>query len=226
MHFPNDREVIRCPHCKGQCAYGEYKPVEWQHRHPGELHTLYHFVHVLHCLTCGNPMIRHSISTDPGRTSVERETIYPSGPPARDQAPVEIRNALPELARDYNEAVACEPHSLQAVAILLGRCVEYILVAEVKVDPAVTLGRQITEAITGDKFPEPLKDSLKRGFLIARNQAGHVWKNAAGDVLKVNENTVERCFAIVDQLFEHFYITPRRSAAFIERMNKVKGEKT
>ena len=157
---------------------------------------------------------------------IEQETIYPSGPPARDPAPDEIRKDHKELAADYDEAVACEPHSSQAATFLLGRCVERILVDEVKVDPKATLGPQIDTVIKVETFPEILKKPLKRGFLIARNQAGHVWQNAAGEDLKVDGKTVKRCFAIVDQLFDHFYLEPLKVDTFTQKMGNIEGEKT
>ena len=210
----------------GQCAYREYKKVEWQHCHPGEQHILYHVVHVLHCATCAKPVICHAISGDPGGQGNRQETIYPSGPPARDPATDEIRKDHKDLADDYDEAVACEPHSSQAAAFLLGRCVERILVAKAEVNRGATLGLQINEAIKANKIPEILKKPLKDGFLPARNQAGHVWQDAAGNDLEVDKDTVADCFTIVDELFVHLYLAPFKTDAFIEKMNRVRGQKT
>lgn len=226
MHFPNQEEVIRCPHCKGQCAYREAKVINWSHSHPGGGRNWMHYVRVLHCGTCGNPLIRHVISKTQAETEVNKVTIYPSGPPARDPAPDEIRNAKKELAVDYDEAVACEPHSLQAAAFLLGRCVERILVDKAGVNRGATLGVQINEAIEANKIPEHLKKSLKDGLLIARNQAGHVWQDAEGNDLPVDKDTVDDCFTIVDELFVHFYLAPLKTDAFTKKMNRVKVEKT
>ena len=209
----------------GQCAYREYKKVEWQHCHPGEQHILYHVVHVLHCATCGKPVICHAISGDPGGQGNRQETIYPSGPPARDPAPGELRSDHKELADDYDEAVACEPHSLQAATFLLGRCVERILVDTAGVNRGATLGVQINEAIKADRVPERLKKPLKNGLLIARNQAGHVWQNAVGDDLKVDGKTVKRCFVIVKQLFDHFYLEPLKADTFTQEMRDLEDEK-
>ena len=161
----------------------------------------------------------------PGGPAFQDRELYPVAP-SRILVPQEVRDADPHLADDYNQAVACEPWSLQASAFLLGRCTEQILVAKTSASAGMTLGPQIDAAIKADEIPLAWREPLKDGFLIARNQAGHSWENTAQEPLKVDDETVDHCFTIVDALLYHFYVAPKTNAAFIAKMRQVKADKT
>ncbi|HUW85088.1 MAG TPA: hypothetical protein VMZ31_20085, partial [Phycisphaerae bacterium] len=143
------------------------------------------------------------------RTEAE---LYPQAP-RRDEAPAEVTKEDGGLAKDYKEAVDCEPHSLQAAAFLLGRCMERILIAKAGVERGLTLGPMIEAAIAGGRVPQALCEPLEKGFLVVRNQAGHVWVNSKGEDLRVDEDSVDGSFAIVDALFDELYLGPANTTA-------------
>lgn len=114
----------------------------------------------------------------------------------------------------------------------MGRCVERILVdvASTKPPATATLGKIISDTAAELSVPEELKEALVHGFLVARNQAGHVWTSASDEELTVDEESVENCFRIVQELHYELYERPKRLNSFVAKMkgvlaNKKQGEK-
>ena len=57
-----------------------------------------------------------------------------------------------------------------------------------------------------------------------RKQAAHIWINAAGATLEVDPVSLGHCFALVNMLFEHFYVRPTRDAALIAAATQAKED--
>ncbi len=151
------------------------------------------------------PVIQHRHQV-PG--SPVEIVVYPLKP-TRSAAPEEVCTAAPDLATDYNEAVACEPHSSQAAVLLLGRCLSQILIDKCDAPKPGTLGRQIDHAVKEGKLPEKVAKAIDT-FKTGRNQAAHPWYDESGGHLKVDAETVEWSFVVIETLFERFYVTPAR----------------
>jgi len=220
MTFPGHHDLMDCPHCKGRaCAFavGE-KAIGWPHDKSG----MNHQIEVAHCLSCGYPIVHYARQSQSG-LRVSGAVVYPIAP-YRDLAPNEVHSADPDLAKDYDEAVACEPHSLQAAAMLLGRCASHILVARCGADKSSTLGAQISAAVKAGDLPEPIKEQSE-GLLAGRNQAAHPWYAASGAQMKIDQQGLDWCFDIVDLMFVHFYVNPARLAERQAKLAATKGQK-
>lgn len=225
IDWPNDDQQFPCPHCKTHsAAFTTVVHQSWSHASTEdesreiEGHTL----DVMTCRSCGMPIVRHEADPQTGEEPVT--TIYPKAA-SRALAPAEVQEKSPQLAQDYNEAVECEPFSMQASVILLGRCVERILNEEAECDEDATLGPKINDAMKREAIPTYIATSLQKGFLVARNFATHIWTNATGEQIQVDEYTLDKCFGIVDELFRHFYVYPQHASEFIEKMSKAKEDK-
>ena len=88
-----------------------------------------------------------------------------------------------------------------------------------------TLGPMITDSIKSNAIPANLHEYFEHGFLVGRNQSGHVWKDTSGKALSVDAETVNHAFAAIDALFEEFYVGPARMAAHVAKMKVVKSQK-
>lgn len=207
----------------------------WEHhfRHPidGRPRRHCHYLDVRRCLACGYPLIQHRFIPDPaeqtGGSHEELEPferiIYPIAP-RRDLAPDEVRAASTELAADYDEAGACEPHSLQAATLLLRRCATVMLVEKCSANKKDTLGRQFDQAENAGERPDFIVEQFD-GLLKNRNRSAHPWFSQLGEPLKVEQDDVEWCFEIVGLMLEHFYVGPARRGRRIARLNKIVSSK-
>ncbi|UCG88212.1 MAG: hypothetical protein JSW71_06615, partial [Gemmatimonadota bacterium] len=132
---------------------------------------------VVFCHSCGQPISRH-LSGRLGGSSPrvdDARIIYPSAS-ARELAPDEVRSADDSLAKDYDEAVKCEPYSLQAAAILLGLCASTVLVDKCGCNKSQTLGKQYEDAKARGKLSSNVDEQFE-GLLQHRNRSAHPWFN-------------------------------------------------
>lgn len=180
-----------------------------------------HRVNVFQCVGCGSAIVEY-IRTDKFKTS--RRIVYPLAPIGK-LAPPEIGQQDPELMKDYNEAVACRSCSVQASMVLLGRCVERILVNKADGEQGATLGPLIKRAIELQKIPSEWASSLEDGFVNARNMAVHVWQNNEGELLAVDDEMVDHGFIVVDWMFDHFCLEPAHKEGLNERLRNLKSAK-
>lgn len=231
MRFPNNKEMMRCAYCKGMSMFdqGNGGPVSCGLSHYHKPKYSLHQVDAMFCQSCGGPIIlyRAGHATNLGSAHFSEicvETFYPQLP-TREKSPDDVRDANGPLADDYDQAVECEPHSLQASAFLLGRCVEEMLVEKCGAVHKGTLGPKIDTAIEGGKIPDHLHGVLQDGFKVARNQSGHVWVDEDGNRLSVDADTVAMCFSTVNALFEYYYVAPARQNVHVAKMKEVLAKK-
>lgn len=224
MHFPRPEETIRCPYCAAMCAYASPNTatITYAHGMPDQQDRTVHTVEVAHCRSCGKPIIQYRILLH-GKTTPHVEAIYPIAP-NRQNTPEEVREAAPDLAKDYDEAVACEPHSLQASASLLGRCASEILVSHCGAKRKDLLGKQVNDAKQAGKLPPGLEHEID-GLREGRNQASHPWYSETGERLEVDGKTLEWCFEIVDMMIDHFIVRPKTTADRMKRFEALKAAK-
>lgn len=233
IKFPDAEETMRCPYHGKDAAFctdrapksGETQIVRAV---PGDSGTmLMQTIRARFCRTCGYPVIEHlkALRHQSGVLTEQKTCLYPVSP-RRDLSARALPKAIEGVAKDYDEAVNCEAYSLQAAAFLLGRCVERILVDAVsEANERDTLGKIIADSIPQLSGSDELKDVLAHGFLIARNQAGHVWTSASGEELIVDDESVEHCFQIVQELHYDLYERPSLHKKFVDKMKGVLAEK-
>lgn len=208
MKFPVTDEAGACPHCRTQSvAFGSPSPscIKYDLKLPRRTQADSHYVRIVYCRTCGMPVIEH-VHQVPG--SAGKTVVYPVKP-TRPEAPKEVCTADLELATDYNEAVACEPHSLQAAVLLLSRCLSHILIDKCDAPKHATLGPQIAHAFKENPLPEDIANEI-HPLKAARDQGAHLWFDESGEHLKVDAETAGWWFGVTQMLFEHFYIAPAR----------------
>jgi len=199
------------------CSFGQAQQIKWlaEVSNVGQIHIL----ETAFCQTCGECIIRKLV-----KGTSKWEIIYPKGP-TRDKAPSEITKADAELASRYDEAVEVEPLSATSAVFLLGRCAEMILVRKAGVTKGQTLGPMIDEAIKNNKLEDPMSEYMKEGFRIARNQSGHLWEDGDGTEMTVDKQTVDGAFAMMNMLFDKFYIEPLRMGSWTAKLQRTNQEK-
>lgn len=224
LHFPKPEETMLCPHCGEKTGFSlggsgtRTTDTQISLAHEGPKMGGAHTIAARFCRTCGGPVIRHSVNLHEKKPVVIH--IYPEAP-TRPKAPAEVGEADTGLEKDFNQAVACEPHSNHAAVSLLGRCVERILVAKCDVKHKRDnghyrmLGELIPDAIKTENFPDEIRNGLDDGFRYVRNQAAHPWKDEDGNDLDVKDAVVGQCFAIVNYLIHRYYVTPEQSKQFV-----------
>ncbi len=215
MPFPDDEATAKCPWCGAFCAFGSLIDQNLRSR---SADNMVHRVRVSVCRSCWFPLIAHTTFDRRNPVAVQAERIYPESP-TRDLAPPLVRESNADLAHDFDEAVACEPHSKQAAVVLLARCANQILVEHCNAKKQECLYDQVQSAIAAKKVSVPLHDLLD-GAHNPRNQVGHVWYDADGDLVRVTEDDAVWWFEIVEQMFDEFYIEPKKRA---ERADRVAG---
>lgn len=126
--------------------------------------------------------------------------------PERDPTPPEVP---PEFATDYEEACRVLIDSPQASAALSRRCLQHILRerAGVEGDNLFDEIEQVTES--GD-LPSHLADALQ-GIRVAGNLAAHPMKSRiTAEIVKVEHGEAERCLAVIEALFDFYFVRPER----------------
>lgn len=238
MPFPENNETADCPTCGGKCcAFGipnQCACLTWEHtrRDDSLAWSDSHYLDVRRCLACGHPLIRHRWKDGsnrlPGETPIgpspSLERIYPALP-TRSRAPDAVREANEELAQDYDEAVACEPISLQASAMLLGRCASIILIDSCDADPESMLGGQFASARTAGKLSGELVEQYC-GLIDHRNRSAHPWFEPSGKTLKVTQDDLDWCFVILGLMFDYYYVNPARLGRWTKRLKELKDSRS
>ncbi len=242
MKFPHQNDTVDCPNCGGKsCSFdqpGSSPNVRWEvlKRFSGLDAHIDHTLDVVYCRSCGQPirLMRRVVRGRPVLVAANKTVsdqlpedcvriLFPVAQ-TRDLAHEAVRHADADLARDYDEAVACEPHSLQAAAMLLGRCASTILIAMCDADGTKTLGVQYDAAVQAKKLPDNAAGQFE-GLLQCRNRAAHPWFNSTGGHLTVEQDDVDWCFEIIGLMFDHFYVNPAKLEKRRERMEAAKAEK-
>lgn len=231
MEFPEDTQVITCPHCLGRCGFsrvwsGDRRfSISWvaDAKNSEALRApVNEYVDVSYCVSCGGPVIRRRRMLEQAgnltAAEVDRRNslkidrvVYPIAP-TRCPAPREVIEADRDLAVDYAEAVECEPHSKQAALMLLGRCASQILVKQCGASPSDTLGKQYKIAQLSGRLSTEVSDEFD-ALLNTRNQAAHARFAEHGGQLRVDQQDVDWSVGLLELMFECYYVRPTRIAA-------------
>lgn len=218
--MPTFNHAYLCSHCKVKCRFDVQGHIRWNHGDPEEGPVDSYDVCVLSCQNCGQPLI----AIVPEQEFFYWDVVYPIGP-TRLLAPEELRRTNPSLADDYDDAVKCENVSITAAMLLLGRCLDFMLEKKAGADKDSTLGPKIMHAIDKKAIPPELEESLRLGFLVARNMSGHVWLDENDHPLRITKEMLDEFFLIIDELFEHFYFGPARREARLSELQRIKEQK-
>ena len=127
-----------------------------------------------------------------------------------------------DLAKDFGEAAAVLPLSPSASAALSRRCMQNAIRQATGITKA-TLYAEIEEVIAQKLVPSWLADQLHDVRRIG-NFAAHPTKDSnTGTIMEVEPGEAEWNLAIVEGLFDHFYVEPARAARRQAQLNKKLG---
>ena len=151
---------------------------------------------------------RGRIRAGRGGGRVEEYIAYPRNATGRT-APVEV----PEPLRvDYAEAVAILDRSPQASAALARRIVQQVLTEQGGYARG-SLARQIDAFAEDERTPSALRDNLHYLREIGNFAAHPIKSEHTGEILPVERGEAEWALDVVDGLFDHYFVAPRRNEA-------------
>lgn len=225
MKLPNQNEVVDCPHCEARCAFRRGGSIEWPLNNARKQER--HCIDASYCQSCGGPILQWAVAPSVGGhaniSTATSRVVFPVASTRQKTSPV-VRQLDGVLAQDYDEAVSCEPLSLQAASCLLRRCASHILIDKCEAPKNQTLGQQIKHARDNGKLPEHISEQVD-GVLNHGNQSAHPWFDESGEILKVEQQDLDWCFEIVQLMFDHYYIEPQKRAERKQRMEAIVTEK-
>ena len=158
------------------------------------------------CPVCRKRILR--IRAGRGDGKVEEYVAYPryaTGRTAPDEAPEPLR-------ADYAEAVASLDHSPQASATLARRIVQQVLTEQGGYAQG-SLARQIDAFVEDERTPSELSDNLHYLREIGNFAAHPVKSERTGEILPVERDEAEWALEVVDELFDYYFVAPRRNEA-------------
>lgn len=225
MKLPGNNEVVECPHCEARCAFTRKGTIEWPLSNA--IKQDMHVIVACYCQSCGGPILQWTVAPRVGghadMSAACSRVVFPLAS-TRQKTSAVVRQLDCDLAQDYDEAVSCEPLSLQAASCLLRRCASHILIDNCGAPKNQTLGQQIKHARNDGKLPEHISEQVD-GVLNHGNQSAHPWFDDSGEILKVEQRDLDWCFEIVQLMFDHYYIEPQKRAERKQRMEAIVKEK-
>lgn len=198
---------MKCPHCQVE-FHDEWVTARWGNASslpsPGDGNRV--SVQNTLCPVCRKRILRIRAGRGGGR--VEEYVAYPryaTGRTAPDEAPETLR-------ADYAEAVASLDHSPQASATLSRRIVQQVLTEQGGYAEG-SLARQIDAFVEDARTPSELSDNLHYLREIGNFAAHPVKSERTGEVLPVERDEAEWALEVVDELFDFYFVAPRRNEA-------------
>lgn len=141
-------------------------------------------------------------------SKVEEYVAYPRNATGRT-VPVEVPESL---RSDYAEAVAILEISPQSSAALARRIVQQVLTEQGGYAEG-NLARQIDAFVEDERTPSALSGNLHYLREIGNFAAHPVKSERTGEILPVERGEAEWALDVVDGLFDHYFVTPRRNEA-------------
>ena len=198
---------MKCPHCQIE-FHAQWTHARWADAaslpSPGERADIY--VGSTLCPRCDKRTVKLLRNGTGDRVQVN--VAYPRNATGR-AAPPEV----PEpLRSDYAEAVAILDRSPQASAALARRIVQQVLTEQGGYAQR-NLARQIDAFIKDERTPSALSDNLHYLREIGNFAAHPVKSERTGEILPVEHDEAEWALEVVDGLFDHYFVVPRRNKA-------------
>lgn len=219
---PND--VGKCPHCSEKLRFedaefvlgqtGWVTDVKKSSESNLEVRGAKGAVRILAagCPQCGEPIV----SID---TKQKQWPAYPRSP--LRPVPKEVRSEDKSVAEDYEEAALLLTLSPKASAALGRRCLQMVLVKKAKVNPKDFLNTQINQVLT--LKTDPLPGYVSKNLHAIRhlgNFGAHPMFTSVGEIVDVKPGEAEWTLAILDDLFDHYYVKPKQAEKKRIALNK------
>lgn len=125
----------------------------------------------------------------------------------------------PDLSEDYTEACLVLADSPKASAALSRRCLQALLRDAAGVKPS-TLVKEIDEVIAGGKLPSELAESLHMVRHVGNFAAHPIKSESTGEILPVEPVEAEYNLVVLEGLFDHYHVAPKRLAARKAALNQ------
>lgn len=124
-----------------------------------------------------------------------------------------------EYSKDYSEACLVLVDSPKASAALSRRCLQHILREKAKVKKQ-DLSKEIQEVIGSGSLPSHIAESLDAVRNVG-NFAAHPTKSqSTGEIVDVESLEAEWNLAVIEALFDFYFVAPAKTAARKEALNK------
>ncbi len=209
-------EPLTCPHCHIQIEQRGFNyTLDAEYKDFWAIERYY-------CRTCKKSIIFLVPGERPlsrGGISItwkddERKLIYPRVGRA-------ISQDVPEIYRqDYQEASLIIQDSPRASAALGRRCLQNIIRNELKITKS-NLFEEINECIERGLLPSRLSDDLHTLRELGNLAAHPLTSTVTGEILPVEQQEAEYTLAILEDIFEHLFITPIKHK---KRREKISGK--
>lgn len=152
-------------------------------------------------------------------------TIHPASGHASAQAPRELANEHPDVARDYVEANALLSVSPRASAAMSRRCLQHTIRKKAAVTKK-TLNAEIEALLATNILPSYIADDLHHLRELGNRGAHPLESEVTGDLIDVDSEEAEWSIAVLDRLIDFYYVQPAKSLALKAKLDaKRRGAK-
>ena len=139
--------------------------------------------------------------------------------PHRSTRKTAIDGVPKEILDDYYEACAVLQVSPKASATLTRRCLQHILREKAQVNPG-NLASEIQQVINSGTLPSHLAESVDAVRNIGNFAAHPIKSTSSGEILNVEPGEAELNLAVVEALFDFYFVQPDQLAKKREALNK------
>lgn len=160
------------------------------------------------CPACGKPiLVLEKQVQATGQGDVKDVLLWPES--GERPVPAEVEVEAPSLSSDFREASVVLAKSKKASAALSRRCLQFILTHKGGAKKR-DLVDQIDEVIP--HLPTELAANVD-AIRHVGNFAAHPLKSTtSGAIIEVEEGEAEWLLEVLEQLFDHYYVSPARAA--------------
>lgn len=164
-------------------------------------------INVSRCPSCQRPVISLDIEDD-GKVTTRLAFPFTSS----RRAPCEVPE---DIAKDFNESAMVLPYSENASAALSRRCLERML--SDKGYSKSKLSGKVEEALKG--LPSDLRLQLDAVREVGNFGAHPIKDENSGSIVEVEPMEAEFILTVLEQLFDYYYVLPKKSRKTIDEMN-------
>ena len=200
--------LMQCPHCLIGIRE-TWKSTPFLNDH-GEYWEVSH----MRCSECMEIIIELSGHKNDG-TEIMKQRIYPKQI-SRTAIPSDVEK---EFADDYAEACLVLNDSPKASAALSRRCLQNILRRKAGITEK-DLHTEIEKAISGNVFPSHISDVLDAVRHFGNFGAHPITDIQTGSIIDVESGEAEWILDIIEELFDFYYVQPKRIRARKDELNK------
>jgi hypothetical protein len=206
------KATMKCPHC------GVTVHLEESHQTVGVGEEGLWYSYFSKCPACKQSVIR--LQNEPesivfGGYTQFNLLVFPRGV-SRPKAPPKVDKKLGAL---YDEAgLICED-SPRAAGALLRRALQQLIREKCGIEKK-TLDAEIAELLGKNTLPSHISTIID-AVRVVGNFSAHPLKNTnTGEIIDVEIGEIDLCFEVLDALFDFYYVSPAKTAAKVEALNK------